>query len=84
MAEFSAQGLARLKSKFGWLGSYLETGEVSASKLIQGVGRIQFLVALGLRAPILAVCHPGTTLLLEAACIPAHVMPSILKPETAC
>ena len=69
MVKFSAQGLLRLKSMCGWLGSCLEnSGEVSASSLILKAGRIQFLVALGLGAPFLAVCHPETTLLLEAAC----------------
>jgi len=69
MAKFSAQGLPRLKSMCGWLSSCLEnSGEVSASSLILEAGRIQFLVALGLGAPFLAVCHPETTLLLEAAC----------------
>ena len=80
MAKFSAQGLLRLKSMCGWLDSCLEnSGEVSASSLIQEVDRIQFLLALGLGAPFLAVCHPETTLVLEAACFSAHMMPSIIK-----
>ena len=64
----------------GWLGSCLEnSGEVSACSLILEAGRIQFLVALGLGGPFLAVCHPETSLLLEAACFSAHGMPSIIK-----
>lgn len=49
------------------------SGEEPTSKLIQDVGQIQFLVAVGLSSPFLAVSQCWS-LLLEAACIPSHAV----------
>lgn len=63
------------------LSFYLEAlGEKSTCKLILIVGRIQFLVTVGLKFHFLVSCQPG---LLSVACIPCHMAPSMMKPAMA-